>query len=104
MTWSLAHHLGLRLLALVMSWVILAPKVIYAYDLAKNNNVRPIYHKTYRFAEIIALIYILYFGSIDLQLAVYVFRLRHLATHRVRAHTKNDPVIGDRMMLEVDSP
>jgi hypothetical protein len=104
MTRSLAHHLGLRLLALVMSWVILAPKVIYAYDLTKNNNVRPFYRKTSRFAETNAFIDILYFGSIDLQLAVYVFRLRHLTAHRVRARTKNDPVIGDRMMLEEGRP
>ena len=38
---SLAPHLGLRLLALVMSGVVLAPKVIHAYDLTRNDNVRP---------------------------------------------------------------
>ncbi|KAF8492550.1 glycoside hydrolase superfamily [Russula emetica] len=38
MTRSLARHLGLRLLALVMSGVILAPKVIHAYDITRNDN------------------------------------------------------------------
>lgn len=41
MTPSLACHLALRLLALVMSGVILAPKVIHAYNITRNDNVRP---------------------------------------------------------------
>ena len=41
MTRRLAHHLGLRLLGLVMSGVILAPKVIHAYNVTRNDNVRP---------------------------------------------------------------
>ena len=44
MTRSLARHLGLRLLVLVMSGVFLAPKVIHAYNISRNNNVRSLYH------------------------------------------------------------
>jgi hypothetical protein len=44
MTRSLTRHLGLRLLALVMSGVVLAPKVIHAYNITRNDNVRPFYH------------------------------------------------------------
>jgi hypothetical protein len=51
MTLSLA-----RLLALVISGVILAPKVIHAYDITRNDNVRPFYHKASGFAETNALI------------------------------------------------
>jgi hypothetical protein len=71
MTRSLARHLGLRLLALVMSGVILAPKVIHAYDITRNDNVRPFYHKASRFSETNALIP--FFVRSFCQLAVYVF-------------------------------
>lgn len=71
MTRSLAHHLGLRLLALVMSGVILAPKVLRAYDITRNDNVRPFYHKASRFAEMNALIPFVVRSFC--QLAVYVF-------------------------------
>ncbi|KAF8486391.1 glycoside hydrolase [Russula ochroleuca] len=35
---SLAHHQGSRLLALVILVVLLAPKVVHAYDITKNDN------------------------------------------------------------------
>lgn len=41
MTQILARHLGLRLLVLVMSGVILASKVMGAYDIRRNDNVSP---------------------------------------------------------------
>jgi len=56
MTPRLARHLGLRLLAPVMAGVILAPKVIQAYDISRDDNVRPFYHKASRFAETYALL------------------------------------------------
>jgi hypothetical protein len=71
MTRSLARHLGLHLLALVMSGVFLAPKVIHAYNIKGNNNVRPFYHKAPRIAETNALIP--FFVRSVCQLAVYVF-------------------------------
>lgn len=79
MTRSLARHLGLRLLPLVMSWVILAPRVLQAYNITRNNNVRPFYHKASRFAETTALIP--FFRSIVLP--ARCVRLRRLITPRL---------------------
>ena len=57
MTRSLACRLHLRLLVMVMSGVILVPKVIHAYNISRNNNVRPFcYKRAPRFSETNALI------------------------------------------------
>lgn len=86
MTGSLARHLGLRLLVLVMSGVFLAPKVIHAYNISRNNNVRSLYHKAP--GETNALIPFFRFASL----------LCMSLVSRVRVDTNNGPAIGDRMM------
>ncbi|SRR6266403_4845848 len=69
MTRTLTSHLSLRLLALIMSGVILAPGVLHAYNITRNDNVRPVYLNAFRFAETNAHIP---FDRSFLQLAVYV--------------------------------
>lgn len=91
MTRNLARHLGLRLLALVMSGVFLAPKVIHAYDISSNNNVRSLYHKASRFAETNALIPFFLFDRFASLLCMSL-------ASRVCVNTNNGPAIGDRMM------
>jgi hypothetical protein len=99
MTRSLTRHLGLRLLALVISGVILAPKVIHAYDITRNDNVRPFHHKASGFAETNALIpfFVRLFASLPCMSSA-----SHRAPSRIHADTNNDPAIGDRM-VEVGS-
>ena len=35
-----AHHQGMRILALVVSLIVLAPNVLTSYNITRNDNVR----------------------------------------------------------------
>ena len=94
MTWtrSLARHLGLRLLALVISGVVLAPKVV-AYNITRNDNVRPFYHKAYSSPRRLFGFSFNRFASL-----LCMSSVSHRAASRVRADTNNAPAIGDRIL------
>jgi len=97
MTRSLTRHLGLRLLALVMSVVILAPKVIHAYDITRNDKVRPFYHKASNLDSPRDECAYSFFPFDRLASLLCMSSTSHRAASRVRADTNNGPAIGGRM-------